>query len=218
MYYPKDRKKKNVAAAAKHHSPTPAPAPQLSDGKQFPSLPGQTASKPRRNHIPGATGSPWDGTPRMKQKVPEDDEIAIAPMGPIVLRSSYAPGGTCAPPRRRTPPPKMVQTIQNPTKVPGDDVATAASQTPMEDASPTKEVPGDHRFPAVSQEKTNITPEIIPAASTADKDTEVTTLKETLQTIKEMLQALTALVQQMIRSQQRNDPILPAGQANGANI
>ena len=58
-----------------------------------------------------------------------------------------------------------------------------------------------------------------PAASTTDEET----LKETLKSIKEMIQAqaimlqtLTALVQQMI--QQRKDPIIPAEQANGANI
>ena len=239
MFYPKDRKKKNVAPAAKHHSPTTAPAPQLADRKQFPSLPGQSASKPRCDHAPGATGVPWGEPPRMQQKVPVDDEpaIAIAPMGPIVLRSGYAPGGACAKPRRRTPSPKKPQITQNTTKVPGgDSAAPSRPETPMEDASSTTEVPGDHRLPAVSQGKTNITPEIIsksvppgippnsntvrdpiPAASSADQDT-ANTLKETLHTIKEMLQTLTVLVQQMIRSQQRNDPILPAGQANGANI
>ena len=132
----------------------------------------------------------------------------------------------------------MLQGLQTTTKAPGSDGATASRpETPMEDASPTKEVPGDHRSYVVSQEKIYITPEIIskpvppgtppnsytareptPAAPTADQETEANTLKETLQTIKEMLQTLTALVQQMIRYQQCNGPIIPSEQANGANI
>ena len=105
---------------------------------------------------------------------------------------------------------------------------------PWEIPHPQRKSQGTTGYLLSLEKKIFITPEIIskpvppgippnshtareptPAASTADQETEANTLKETLQTIKEMLQTLTALVQQMIRYQQR---ILPAEQANGANI
>ena len=129
----------------------------------------------------------------------------------------------------------MPQEAHTSTEVPGgDDTAASRAETPMQDASSTKEVPGGHRLPVVSQEKPvppGIPPdsctarEPTPAAPTADQNTEANMLKETLHSIKEMIQAqtcmlqtLTTLMQQMIQYQKRHDPILPAEQANGANI
>ena len=230
MYYPKDRTKKNASAAAKHHAVTltSAPVPHVADGKEFPSLPGQSVPKPRRGNAPGGTGAPWGGTiaPKMHQetktstKVPRGDGAAVASMGPTVLRSGYAPGDTCAP-RGRTPAPIMHQETHTSTKVPaGDNAAASRAETPMQDVSTTPETTSKPVPPGIPPDSCFVR-EPTPAASTADQET----LKETLQSIKEMIQAqasmlqtLTALVQQMMFYQQRNDPILPAEQANGANI
>ena len=184
--------------------------------------------KPRRGNAPRGSGAPWGGTiaPKIHQgthtstKVPEADGAAVAAMGPTVLRRGYAPGDTRAP-RGRTPAPIMHQETHTSTKVPGsDDAAASRAETPKQDVSTTPKttsMPVPPGFPPGSC----FVREPTPAASTDDQET----LKETLQSIKEMIQAqasmlqtLTALVQQMIHYQQRNDPILPAEQANGANI
>ena len=98
--------------------------------------------------------------------------------------------------------------------------AASRAETLMQDVSSTPETTSKPVPPGIPPDSCFVR-EPTPAASTADQET----LKETLQSIKEMIQAqasmlqtLTALVQQMMYYQQRNDPILPAEQANGANI
>ena len=102
MYYPKDRKKKNVPAKQHPEILTTAPAPQLADEKEFPSFPGRTVPKPRRGHAPGGTGAPRGGTPapKLHQKahtstvVPGGDGTAVASIGRTVPqpRRGHAPG------------------------------------------------------------------------------------------------------------------------------
>ena len=229
VYYPKDRKKKNAARNPSSGSLNSAPAPAIDNTTEFPTLPEKKAIISRRvpkpknekttssteRHAPVGTGAAWGRTPAVA------DSAAVASMARVVLRPGYAPGGTYDPWGGTSKARNTTLKSQQDTSSPAEQVPPGSSLHVVHRENISLPVPPGPHLPLCTPRDSS------PAASTSVQDTEASTadqetLKETLKSLKEMIQAqaimlqtLTALVQQMI---QRNDPIIPAEQANGANI
>ena len=208
MYYPKDRKNKNAAYKPPTESLITAPVPEITNEKEFPSLPRRTVPKPRRDHAPRGKGAPSGSAP-----APKKHQEAQVPVGKGAAASCSGqkeevprdPGSLVAPHETHT---RGKDTDPLPPAIPPDP-GTVGEATPA--ASPAvlaaKEMKED--MTEMKEDMTEIKED----------------MKEILQSIKEMvtqqtimLQTVLALVQQMAHQQHQRPELILTEEANGANI